>query len=146
MTAAMPTSAPPALKDHQQARLRTLDRLQSLGVPRTELLADVVSVVEAELVDFDVPAIAAKLIANTVADRLAEYWGGQTISFTRDYLWQLVQKELEIYDLFNGANMPEVIRASGLSDRGAHKLIKRIRQRLSRQARVGQGDMFTKQA
>ena len=133
-----------ALKDHQQARLRTLDRLQVLDVPRTELLADVVSVVEAELLDFDVPATAARLIANAVADQLADYWGGQTISVPRDYMWKLVQKELDIYDQFDGTNMPEVIRASGLTGRGTEKLIKRIRQRLARQSRKGQGDMFTK--
>jgi Mor family transcriptional regulator len=132
------------LKAHQQSRLRTLERLDKLSEPRTELLADVVDQIEAELLDFEVPAIPAKLIANAVADRLAEHWGGQTLSFPRDYMWKLVQRELEIYDLFNGSNMPDIIRASGLSDRGAHKLIKRFRQRLARQSRKDQGDMFTR--
>ena len=68
------TSATPALKDHQQARLRTLDRLQALGEPRTELLADVVSVIEAELVDFDVSAVISLISEKLSVSTVGRMW------------------------------------------------------------------------
>lgn len=129
------------MRNHDRQKL--LHRLQRLGASRNELLADMVALAEREMIDYDVPPAAAALIANALADRLADFWGGQTISFPRDYAWRLAQKELEIYDLFTGGNLDDVIRASGMTERGVRKLVSRLRKKLARQQADGQGDMFS---
>lgn len=128
--------------DSSANRLRMLNRLSRLGVDRNAMLADIVAHTEKELLDYEVAPVASRVIANGVADRLADFWGGQFVGIPRDFAWKLAQKELELYDQFKGNNMEELIRASGMTDRGLRKLFARIRSKLSRQRAIDQKDMF----
>ena len=120
-----------AAKDPAQ-RLKLLQRMEQLDVRRNELLADIVDVIRHELTLFDVDHSAATLVAHAMADRLADFWGGMTISFPRDYQWKLSQRELEIHDMFKGNNWAELIRHSGMTERGLRKMLIRIERKLHR--------------
>lgn len=113
-----------------------------MGERRHELLDDLVATAERIFLEQDVPPAVAIVAANTLADRLADHWGGQNLTFPRDYRWKLAKVELEIFDRFNGNNYDELIRAYSMTERGLRKLIARVRAKLARQAATQQSDMF----
>ena len=106
----------------------------SMTQRRNQLLADVVDVSADHLADH-VPAEAARLIAESLADRLADFWGGQLINFPKDYRWKLSQREMEIYQAFNGFNLGDIASQYGMTERGLRKLLHRMRERIQREAR-----------
>lgn len=111
-----------------------------MAVRRHELLADLVETVTARLVENEIPAKLAELLANDLADHVAERWGGQVIAFPRDLRRKLTMLELEIYqNHFTGENYDELARQYGKTVSGMRKLVNRIRAKL---ARRGQGDLF----
>ncbi len=110
-----------------------------MAVRRHKLLAEVVDTATARLVENDVPPQVAHLVANDLADHLADYWGGQIITFPKDLLRKLTILELEIYDRFNGDNYDDLARQYGMTVSGMRKLITRIREKL---ASRGQSDLF----
>ena len=110
-----------------------------MAVRRHELLAELVDTVSARLVEHEVPPKAADLIANDLADHVADNWGGQVITFPKDLRRKLIMLELEIYERFNGENYDDLAREYGMTVSGMRKLVTRIRAKL---ARRGQGDLF----
>lgn len=112
------------------------------GQKRNALLADLVQVATAHMEENEVPGAVAVTVAHSLADRLADYWGGQVIVFPRDFLWKLAKLELEIYDQFNGQNYDELARQHGMTVRGVRKLIGRVRVKLARQRPNNQGDLL----
>ena len=111
-----------------------------MAVRRHELLADLVDTVTARLIEGDVSAKLAELLANDLADHVAERWGGQVIAFPRDLRRKLTMLELDIYENhFTGDNIDDLALQYGMTVSGMRKLVKRIRAKL---ARRGQGDLF----
>lgn len=108
-------------------------------VRRHELLTDVVVTATKRLVDNGLSYAEAELMASDLADHFAQHWGGQVISFPKDYRRVLSQLELEIYGKFTGNNYDELARQYGLTMSGMRKLIGRTRARL---AKAGQPDLF----
>lgn len=102
-----------------------------MAAKRNELLSDLVALAEEVLQEYDVAPTVATIIANALADRLADHWGGQNISFPKDFHWKLAQLELEIYDAFNGRNYDELARRYQMTERGIRKLIARARSRIT---------------
>lgn len=126
-----------------QQRIKLLLRMEQLDVRRNELLQDVVDAAVKRLVDLGAPEVAAQLVAHDVADLVAELWGGQSLSFPRDREWFLSQRELEYYDRWDkGAKLHELTRDSGMTERGMRKMLERIQNKLRRQARKDQTDLF----
>lgn len=113
-----------------------------IGQQRNALLADLVQVTIDLFQKNEIPDTVAVITANTLADRLADYWGGQVITFPRDFMWKLAKVELEIYDQFNGRNYDELARQYGMTTRGVRKLIGRVRVKLARQRPNNQGDLL----
>jgi Mor family transcriptional regulator len=103
-----------------------------MGERRNELLADLVDVAKRVLVDEDVQPDLAELAANAVADRLADYWGGQIISFPKDYRRRLAKLELEIYRAWaeGGATFGELALKHKMHERSLRRLIARVRARV----------------
>ena len=108
-------------------------------VRRHELLTDVVVTATKRLVDNGLGHAEAELMASDLADHFAQHWGGQVISFPKDYRRVLSQLELEIYGKFTGDNYDELARQYGLTMSGMRKLIGRTRARL---AKAGQPGLF----
>jgi len=73
-------------------------------------------------------------VANAIADHLADYWSGQTITFPKEYQRRLSKRDVEIYERYNGPNRAELARELGISERSLYKLIARVRRRLKDQA------------
>lgn len=101
---------------------------------RNELFADVVTAAERLLQEYDLDNKAASLIANSLADHLADHWGGQNLSFPKDYRRKLSERELEVFDRFSGDNYDTLARDFNMTERGMRKLIARVRDRLRRNA------------
>ena len=98
---------------------------------RNELISDLVAVVERVLHDHEIPASVATVTASALADRVADHWGGQNISFPKDFRWKLAQLELSIYDEWSrGAQFGELGLKYRMTERGMRKLIARVRDRL----------------
>lgn len=108
---------------------------------RNELLSDLVAVAEDVLQEYDVAESVATVTANALADRLADHWGGQNISFPKDFHWKLAQLEVEIYDGFDGRNYDELARRYGMTERGIRKLIARVRAKIQATQQAGLFDM-----
>ncbi|MFN3494212.1 MAG: Mor transcription activator family protein [Hydrogenophaga sp.] len=101
---------------------------------RNELFEDVVQQSERLLLEYGVSEKAANLIANALADHLADQWGGQNLNLPKDYRRKLSARELEIYERFNGSNVDQLALEYGMTERGVRKLINRTRERLRRNA------------
>lgn len=72
---------------------------------------------------------AALQVATSIADHLADTFGGQIISFPKDYCRKLQVRDAQIYAEFTGTNYPELAQRYGLSDRTVRKLIARAQAR-----------------
>ena len=108
---------------------------------RHELYADLMALVQRQLGEYGVGENEAMLIASDLADRLANHWGGQNITFPKEYRRKLSRVELEIFDAFKGDNLSEVAQRYDISERGLRKMIARVTKRI----RAGsQGGLFDK--
>jgi Mor family transcriptional regulator len=96
---------------------------------RRELLADVATHASEIAAAHGVKADIADLIGATVADHLAEHWGGQVISIPKDYHYKLSDLHLQIYTEFTGNNHMELVRKYGISLQWIYKLINRVHKR-----------------
>ena len=112
------------------------------GTKRNALLADVIELTTAHLEEHEVSPAAAAVTASALADRLADYWGGQVIVFPRDFLYKLAKLEIEIYGNFTGHNHDELARSYRMTTRGIRKLIARVRAKLAKQSQSSQGDLL----
>ncbi len=97
---------------------------------RHELFTDLIALLERQLQENGVAPTEATLIASDLADRLADHWGGQNLTFPKDYRRKLSRIEIEIYDAFKGHNLGEVAQRFNISERGLRKLIARVKKRL----------------
>lgn len=108
---------------------------------RHELYSDLMALVQRQLGECGLSENEATLIANDLADRLADHWGGQNITFPKEYRRKLSRVEVEIFDAFRGDNLSEVAQAYNISERGLRKMIARVTKRI----RAGnQGGLFDK--
>ena len=107
-------------------------------VRRSSLLDEVVSVSERLMTDNDVSPATAAVVANALADHLADYWGGQLINFPKDHRRKLAKIEVEIYGQFDGSNYGALAFRYNMSERGVRKLITRVRARLAKQTEAAQ--------
>lgn len=108
-----------------------------MAAKRNELLSDLVALAEEVLQEYDIPETVATITANALADRLADHWGGQNISFPKDFAWKLARLELEIYDAFNGRNYDELALRYRMTERGIRKLIARVRAKIQATQQAG---------
>ena len=91
-----------------------VDRDSNMASRRNQFLADLMDVAKKHLQEH-VSGPAADMVASSLTDHLADYWGGQLINFPKDYRRRLAQRELEILDAFNGDNWGELARRFNIS-------------------------------
>ncbi len=118
-----------------------IDRDSSMAIRRNEFLEDLMEVARKHLQEH-VSAPAADLVAGSLTDHLADYWGGQLINIPKDYHWKLGRRELEIYDAYNGTNLADLARRYDISERGLRKLLARVRKRIAKASSAGNHDLF----
>jgi Mor family transcriptional regulator len=136
-------ATPPVQRQDVQQRIKLLRRMERLGLRRNDMLQDLVDTAKARLLDLGLPDVAADLVAHDIVDQVADVWGGQSMSFPRDYQWFLAQRELEFYDRWaRGEPLADLTRDSGMTERGMRKMLERIQRKLRRQAHKEQTDLF----
>lgn len=108
-------------------------RYKNMVEKRHELLEGVVTHTIKQLVDLGIPPESADLCANSLADMLSDVWGGQTFAMPMDYDRKLSIKELEAWDYNQTHNIAETAKHFGMGERGMHKLLHRMRQRIKKQ-------------
>ena len=118
------------------------ERDSQMSTRRNQFLEDVMGVATKHLAEH-VSADAAEMIAGSLTDHLADYWGGQLINFPKDYHWKLGRRELEIYDAYNGTNLADLARRYDISERGLRKLLARVRKRIAKAASASNQDLFS---
>ena len=118
-----------------------MSHLTRMARKRHELLADLVDVAEYALREYDVPPAAATAAANALADRLADHWGGQNITFPKDFHWKLAKIEVEIYGRLVDGNYDKLAMEYGMTERGIRKLIARVRAKIEATRQAGLFDL-----
>jgi Mor family transcriptional regulator len=109
---------------------------------RAEFWDDMEAQARSRLVELGLDEKAAELFSADLVNHFIEHWGGQSITFTKDYRRRLCQRELEIYEQFDGRNFAELARKYSMHERSMRKLISRLRERLRRQTQGAQ-DLFS---
>jgi len=100
-----------------------------MEVLRLELLQDIESHARQIVADHGISQDVAEQVSIAIADFLADHWGGQNISFPKDYHYKLASRDLEIYRRFNGTNYHVLVKETGMTERGLRKLIDRVHRR-----------------
>lgn len=96
---------------------------------RHELLSDVETHGIEVFLSHGIERDIAEQAAIAIADFLAEHWGGQLVSFPKDYQYKLSIRDLIIYHEFTGNNYPALVRKYQMTERGIRKIIDRVHRR-----------------
>jgi Mor family transcriptional regulator len=96
---------------------------------RHELLEYVTDHAEAALKKSGIEEERAIQIATSLADGLADQFGGQVISFPAEYHRKLARRDAEILAKFDGQNLTVLAREYGISERGMRKALARATAR-----------------
>ena len=70
---------------------------------------------------------------------LSEEYAGQVICFPKDYRYKIAQRDLDIYNSFNGRNWGELGRRYNRTENALRKIVKRVQDRIIKEK---QPDMF----
>lgn len=73
--------------------------------------------------------LTANQIANEIANRLADHWGGSMFYVTKHNAWQYHERDLAIWQAFNGNNHCELARRFELSVPYIYEIIARMRKK-----------------
>jgi Mor family transcriptional regulator len=102
----------------------------SMAQQRAELLTDVMAHVAATLRELGIDADRADQCGHSIADRLAEHWGGQVICYPVDHAYRLSLRERQILDEYKaGAGKNELAMKYVMTLRGINYLLKRAPRR-----------------
>lgn len=105
-----------------------------MAVKRHEMLTDLADTARELMTDYGVPAIAAELVADALADHVAKRWGGQQFTIPKDVRFSNFKRDLEIFQRFTGDNYDALASEYHLSERGMRKLISRVRAQIQQAA------------
>lgn len=94
---------------------------------RHEFLSDIVAHITQILTDNNIDKAMAQPIALDVVNHLANHWGGQNISFPKDFIYQVAERDLLIFQEANRDNIHDVARRYGISVNAVYRAINRIR-------------------
>ena len=104
---------------------------------RHELLTDVTDQIKLILSDYGIDGDIADQAGHGVANHLAFHWGGQNVTFPKDYKFELAKRDIEIWDKFDGRNYAKLAREFGLTTRAIYKIIDRVKDRQMKLAQPG---------
>ncbi|MFQ0994167.1 DNA-binding protein [Gilliamella sp. Choc5-1] len=102
----------------------------AISIKRHELLTHISLSVANEAMDYGLPEDIAAHLGDSIANTISELFGGQNITFPRDYRFKLNQRDLQIYDAFKGNNYAELSQKYKMTERGIRKVIDRVHKRM----------------
>ncbi|CAH6025629.1 MULTISPECIES: Mor transcription activator family protein [Klebsiella] len=97
---------------------------------RHRLLSELADFVTEMGVDFNLSPEQAEQLGRAVADFLATHFGGQNITFPRDYFFNLSIRDMQIYEKFHGNNWGELSAEFNMTERGVRKVVERVHKRV----------------
>lgn len=104
---------------------------------RNDLVTCVIDHTEESLMRAGLEPEKATSIAVGLADELVNLFGGQNITFPKEYARKKAQKEASIYAEFKaGASYRDLAATHDMTERGVRKLVDRVRSRLVQSAKV----------
>ena len=114
-----------------------------MAARRNELLNDLIAAVERRLVDNEIPAAMAAIVAADLADHLTDHWGGQMLYIPLEYHRKLVKIELEIWEAYSaGRSYADLARQHAMTESGVRRLVNRVRAKLAAMRQSNQLDML----
>lgn len=96
---------------------------------RHELFQFIADCVSSGLQSSGVKPDEAVLLGGSVANQLADTFGGQTIAFPRDMARRWREREEQAYAAFTGNNYAELAQRFQMTERGMRMLLKRAQTR-----------------
>lgn len=104
--------------------------MKTMSERRNELLREVADHVTATAADHGFPPEVSAQLGHSVADVLAESWGGQVLSFPKDLAYKTVLRDEEILAAYQaGTSVAALAKQWHMSERGIRRLIKRAELR-----------------
>ncbi len=88
----------------------------------------------------DIDDKTASQIAGELANRLAEHWGGSMFYVTKNNAWQYHERDLQIWEAFNGNNHFELVQKFNLSLPYIYEILARMRKEYQDRS---QSDLFS---
>jgi len=113
-----------------------MQRFSPMEKVRNELVTCVIDHTQSALKRAGVEAEKAASIAVGLADELVTVFGGQNITFPKEHARKQAQREASIYAEFKaGATYRDIAKTYDISERGARKMIDRVRARIVQAAK-----------
>lgn len=115
-------------------------QLQTFEQKAPEVLADLAKHIEFELIEKHAFATDnAKQIGVEIAQRIAHNWGGEVIYIPRNLVLLLNERDMKIFNEFNGHNHRALARKYNVSMQWIYAIVKRItKEEIAKR----QGDLF----
>lgn len=110
---------------------------QRMQQRREALFEDIIQSVAITIKSLGYSENESLVTGSAVGDMFAQTWAGQVLSIPKDSRCKLMRLELEIYNKFDGRNVPELAMEYDMTERGMYKLIARTRKRLRENAQPG---------
>lgn len=104
-----------------------------------ELLQDLADQAGLKMIELGIDPEKAADIGFAVAEHIREHWGGQPIYIPRGAQYVFEQRDLDIFEEFNGHNHAELARKHDRSVMRIYQIIKAVRAELVRKR---QGALF----
>lgn len=98
-----------------------------------EILTDLAKHVEKELVESGMENDNARFIAMGAAVRVAKAWGGNLVYIPLNVRFHLAERDVQIYNEFNGTNHRELAKKYGISIVWLYQIIRQVRRERSSQ-------------
>lgn len=108
-----------------------MTRSKPMETARNELVTCVIDHAENALKRAGIAPLEATSIATSLADELVDVFGGQNITFPKEFSRKQAQKDAAIYAQFKaGASYRDLAVSHDMTERGLRKLLKRVRARI----------------
>ncbi|OCG02945.1 Mor transcription activator family protein [Gilliamella sp. wkB112] len=102
----------------------------AMSIKRHELLTHISLSVAREAMDYGLSDDIAAQLGDNIANTISELFGGQNLTFPRDFIFKLNQRDLQIYNAFKGNNYAELSQKYNMTERGIRKVIDRVHKRI----------------
>lgn len=94
-----------------------------------ELLSDVADHLTNVLAALGIDREVAAEAGREVAEFLREHWGGQNVYLPKGTLFDLSERDVEIWEKWNGRNVLELCREYGITRQRLYQIIAAVRDR-----------------
>lgn len=95
---------------------------------RHELYEDIRAHIIDELASYRIPEEVADQVAVAIINRLSSHWGGSTFSFPKDISYVTCQRNIELWEKFEGNNHRELAQEFQISENAVYQITKKMKE------------------